>query len=132
MIDTDHRTEPLADALSRLASVFRALPQSKLLGLLPDGRSRAAAGHELAVLLARAGQGVEERERGVAPDFRDVPFDGPFVVGDQIAVTGHDLVAGLRGLGGSVLVWGPDGRRVSAGAMVEMVMGEVVGLRVGV
>ena len=132
MIDTDHRTEPLADALSRLASVFRALPQSKLLGLLSDGRSRAAAGHALAVLLARAGQGVEERERDAAPVFRDVPFDGPFVVGDQIAVTGHDLVAGLRGLGGSALVWSPDGRRVSAGAMVEMVLGEVVGLRAGV
>ena len=133
MIDTDHRTEPLADALSRLASVFRALPQSKLLGLLPDGRSRAMAGHGLAVLLARAGQGVEERG-GAAPVFRDVPFDGPFVVGDQIAVTGHDLVAGLRGmdpLDFSVLVWGPDGHRMPAGMVVEVVLREVEGLRMG-
>ena len=131
MIDTDHRTEPLADAVSRLASVFRALPQSKLLGKLPDGRSRAVAGHGLAVLLARAGQGVEERDRDVAPVFRDVPFDGPFVVGDQIAVTGHDLVAGLRGLEASAVVWGPDGHREPVGTVVEMVMGEVVRLREG-
>ena len=130
MIDTDHRTEPLADAVSRLASVFRALPQSKLLGRLPDGRSRAMAGHGLAVLLARAGQGVEERDRDAAPVFRDVPFDGPFVVGDQIAVTGHDLVAGLRGLDAAAVVWGPDGRRVPVGTVVEVVSGEVVGLRV--
>jgi hypothetical protein len=131
VIDTDHHTEPLAEAVSRLASVFRALPQSKLLGSLPDGRSRAAAGHGLAVLLARAGQGVEERARDSAPVFRDVPFDGPFVVGDQIAVTGHDLVAGLRGIEREALVWGPDGHRVPAGEVIEVVLGEVVGLRVG-
>jgi len=88
------------------------------------------AGHGLAVLLARAGQGVEERDRDAAPVFRDVPFDGPFVVGDQIAVTGHDLVAGLRGLDAAAVVWGPDGRRVPVGTVVEVVSGEVVGLRV--
>lgn len=131
MIDTDHRTELLLETVGRLASAFRALPQSKLLGQLPDGRTRAAAGHGLAVLLARAGQGVEERAREAAPAFRDVPFDGLFVVGDQIAVTGHDLVAGLRGLSPSAVVWGPDGRRVPAGAVVDLVLGEAVGLRMG-
>ncbi|HEV3174052.1 MAG TPA: hypothetical protein VGZ32_27135 [Actinocrinis sp.] len=128
MIDTDHRTELLAEAVSRLASLFRSLPQSKLLRSLPDGRSRAAAGHEAAVLLARAGQGVEERASGV-PLWRDVPFDGVFVVGDQIAVTGHDLVVGLRGVDADEPVWGPDGRRVPAGAVADMVLREVGELR---
>ncbi len=129
MIDTDHRTEPLAEAVSRLASKFRSLSQSKLLRPLPDGRSRAAAGHEVAVLLARAGQGVEERASAHVPLWRDVPFDGVFVVGDQIAVTGHDLVVGLRGVDADEPVWGPDGRRVPAGAVADMVLREVGALK---
>jgi hypothetical protein len=132
VIDTDHRTEPLADAVSRLASVYRSLPQSKLLGQLPDGRPRAVAGHALAALLARAGQGVEERALGSAPVWRTVPFDGVFVVGDQIAVTGYDLVVGLRGVGAEELVWSPDGRRVPAGTVVDAMLRAVVGLKKGV
>ena len=129
MIDTDHRTEPLAEAVSRLASVFRSLSQSKLLRSLPDGRSRAAAGHAVAVLLARAGQGVEERASGDVPLWRDVPFDGVFVVGDQIAVTGHDLVVGLREVDSEEPVWGTDGRRVPAGVVADMVLREVGALK---
>ncbi|WP_157436547.1 hypothetical protein [Actinospica robiniae] len=85
--------ERLDSLLTRLASAYRSLPESKLVGRLPDGRTRAAAGHELAVLIATAAQGVEDRSRPSAPSWRPLPYEGPFVVGDQIGVTGHDLLA---------------------------------------
>jgi hypothetical protein len=106
VIETGSRTEPLTPLtrptplgpllplLPRLAATYRAMPQSKLLGRLPepDGRSRAEAGHALAARLAVVGQGIEERDRPEPPVWRALPFDGPFVVGDQISVTGHDLL----------------------------------------
>ena len=109
----------LETALSRLASRFRAMPESKLLGRLPDGRPRAAAGHELASLIALAGQGIEDRSRPMPPAWRSLPFEGPFVVGDQIGVTGHDLLAACERLGEgeryrdvvSAAVWAPLGDR---------------------
>ena len=85
--------ERLDSVLTRLASAYRSLPESKLVGRLQDGRTRAAAGHELAVLVAMAAQGVEDRSRPSAPTWRPLPYEGPLVVGDQIGVTGHDLRA---------------------------------------
>jgi hypothetical protein len=117
-------------AVALLAAAYRSLSQSKLLGTLPDGRSRAEAGHRFAALLAALGQGVEERARDVAPVWRKLPFDGVFIVGDQIAVTGHDLVAGIRGLGDlDELVWWADGGRIAAGEVLEVAIGEADGLR---
>ena len=110
----------LETVLNRLASRYRGMPESKLLGRLPDGRSRATAGHELASLIALAAQGVEDRSRPVPPTWRPLPFEGAFVVGDQIGVTGHDLLAAcartrVGGLeqtnGASTPVWAPPGVR---------------------
>ena len=125
MIETGHRTDPLTQAVARLAASYRGLSQSKLLALLPDGRSRAEAGYRLAALLAMFGQGVEERALDVPPTWRSLPFDGVFIVGDQIAVTGHDLVAGIAGLDGlDELVWTVEGRRVGAGELLATAVGE--------
>lgn len=122
-------------ALSRLASRFRSMPESKLLGRLPDGRPRAAAGHELASLIALAAQGVEDRSRPMPPAWRSLPFEGPFVVGDQIGVTGHDLLAACERLGlgegqrcpaVSAAVWAPPGvrcERAGVGTVLERVLG---------
>jgi hypothetical protein len=117
-LDTlDAVTLRLETVLSRLASRYRGMPESKLLGRLPDGRSRAAAGHELASLIALAAQGVEDRSRPLPPAWRALPFEGPFVVGDQIGVTGHDLLAACGRLGQqgerprSAAVWAPPGVR---------------------
>ena len=93
--------------MSRLSGHFRSMPESKLLGRLPDGRTRAAAGHELAERVALAAQGVEERGAESAPVWRALPFEGPFVVGDQIGVTGHDLLAASERVRGDV--WAPPG-----------------------
>jgi hypothetical protein len=89
----------LDSVLSRLASAYRSLPESKLLGRVPDGRTRAVAGHELAGLVAIAAQGIEDRSRPSAPSWRPLPYEGPFVVGDQIGVTGHDLLSACARLG---------------------------------
>jgi hypothetical protein len=107
------------------------MPESRLLGRLPDGRSRAAAGHEFAALVACAAQGVEDRGLlSAAPEWRLLPFEGPFVVGDQIGVTGHDLVAAcaraeLEAGDEAVTVWAPPGvgrGRVAIGVVLESVL----------
>lgn len=114
--------ERLDSLLTRMASAYRSLPESKLLGRLPDGRTRATAGYELAVLIATAAQGVEDRARPSAPSWRSLPYEGPFVVGDQIGVTGNDLLeacarlvpparGGVSAVPASTPVWAPPGVR---------------------
>jgi hypothetical protein len=71
--------------------------------------SRAGAGHRLAQLLADATAGVAGRAAAIAPASRPVPIIDMFAVGEQIAVTGHDLVLELEGLPDRELVW--DGER---------------------
>lgn len=75
----------LRAATDRLAGRFRALPQSRLQG------GAGAAGLDLARWLSARAQELEfpGREPLLMPD------DGLFVVGDQIAVSGHDLAAAL-------------------------------------
>ncbi|HEY3873504.1 MAG TPA: hypothetical protein VGM10_34425 [Actinocrinis sp.] len=112
----------LAEMTGRLTSVYRAMPESRLLRSLPDGRTGARAGYDLAALLARMAHGVEERESAVEPKWRDFPDVGPFSVGDQIAVAAHELVAVVTDLvdmeGPDELVWSGDpgkvGQRVPA------------------
>jgi acyl dehydratase len=91
------------------------MSESKLLGRLPDGRTRAVAGHALADEFARAAQGMAERAAARPPGWRAVPFVGPFVVGDQLTVLGHELSAAVAGLvRGDELVWSASGERVAA------------------
>ncbi|MFI9105610.1 hypothetical protein ACIGXA_34405 [Streptomyces fildesensis] len=77
---------PLRSAVDRLASRFRALPQSRLRG------GAAETGLELARWLAAEAQRLEfpGREPALIPD------DGAFTVGDQIAVAGNDLALALE------------------------------------
>ncbi|WNI15822.1 hypothetical protein [Actinacidiphila sp. ITFR-21] len=73
----------LHTAVERLAGRLRALPQRRL-------RAGAAAeGLELARWLARQAQLLEFPGR----EPYDMPDDGIFVVGDQLAVAGHELAA---------------------------------------
>jgi hypothetical protein len=83
----------LARDVRRLADRYRHLSESRLNSpITPDetsdpGATRAAAGLALARLLAALGD---------APPGHEVPDLGVFAVGDQIAVTGLDLVARLE------------------------------------
>ncbi|MEU8350908.1 MULTISPECIES: hypothetical protein [unclassified Streptomyces] len=77
---------PLDTAVERLAGKLRAAPQSAL------RRGAAAEGLELARELARRAQRIEFPDREPA----ELPDAGVFVVGDQVAVAGHDLAEALR------------------------------------
>lgn len=76
---------PLRTAVERLADRFRALPASRL-------RPVTGPGLELARELATAAQRLELP----LGEPRSMPDDGPYAVGDQIAVAGHDLAVALE------------------------------------
>ncbi|MER6393100.1 hypothetical protein ACFXEL_05340 [Streptomyces sp. NPDC059382] len=90
-------TSPLTLVVERFADRLRATPQSRL------QRGAAAEALELARELAVRAQRLESAasaaEAGTAPGAapaRVVPDAGIFVVGDQVAVAGLDLVEALR------------------------------------
>ncbi|MER5775878.1 hypothetical protein ABT144_16605 [Streptomyces sp. NPDC002039] len=90
-------TSPLTLVVERFADRLRAAPQSRL------QRGAAAEALELARELAVRAQRLESAagaaEAGAAPGAtpaRVVPDAGIFVVGDQVAVAGLDLVEALR------------------------------------
>lgn len=102
-------TTPLTTAVTRLADRLRALPESAL------RRGPEAQGRALARELARRAQRLEFP--GAEP--RELPDAGPFAVGDQLAVAGHDLVAALREVDAAALCEGAYGEVESAVALVE-------------
>jgi hypothetical protein len=79
----------------RVAERLRTLSEAQLAAEAPPYPSRAAGGRAVAQVLAEAAQAVEERESGAQPHWREVPVRSDFAVGDQLAVTGHDLLAQL-------------------------------------
>jgi hypothetical protein len=73
----------------RVADRLRSLSPERLTRAFPPYVSRAAAALTVAQLLADTACDLEGVERHLVPDL------GPLAVGDQVAVTGHDLVAAL-------------------------------------
>jgi len=85
-------TAHLVDRAERLVDRLRSLPEPRLARReAPDRPSVAEAAHALAQLLAdlAADAGGDHR--------REVPRLSDLAVGDQVAVTLHDLVATLEG-----------------------------------
>jgi hypothetical protein len=80
----------LAEQVGRLADRLRSLSDVRLAAALPGGGSRADAAYRLAQELADAAAGLR------AEPTRPVPRLDDLVVGDQVAVTGTDLVTALR------------------------------------
>lgn len=111
-------TAELAADVRRVADRLRSLSQARLAAALPPHPSRAAAARAVAQVLADAAQGIEERTAAGEPTWRVVPELSDFAVGDQLAVTGHDLLAAADGLPVDAQVWTRAGRRP---------VGEVVG-----
>ncbi|HEY5835412.1 hypothetical protein [Streptomyces sp.] len=99
----------LHTAVDRLAGRLRSLPQRRLQA------GAAAEARELARWLARQAQAVEFPGR----EPYELPDDGMFVVGDQLAVAGHDLLAALS----ARLADGADPERV--GALLEEALARV-------
>lgn len=89
MLGVQEPTDPverLALEVRRVADRLRSLSLTRLAAPLPPYASRADAGHALAQRLADAAAGLEGHPR------RAVPRLGDESVGDQVAVTGADLV----------------------------------------
>ncbi|WP_035798410.1 hypothetical protein [Kitasatospora mediocidica] len=105
----------LLEAVDRLADRFRSMSQSRLLGAVPGHASRAAAGLALARELAAAAQLLEEGADAVP---RAMTAAGPFAVGDQLAVAGHDLAAALAVRAGDEPVPTTDGARSTAAGLL--------------
>ena len=77
----------LAGHVDRLAQRLRSLSEVRLARPLPPHASRADAAHALAQRLADASARLEGVPAHPVPRLHDL------TVGDQVAVTGHDLVA---------------------------------------
>jgi hypothetical protein len=61
----------------------------------PDYPSRAAAARAAAQLMADTAAALEAAAMGTEPDRHVLPVLPDIAVGDQVAVTGHDLLAAL-------------------------------------
>jgi len=82
--------DQLAGQLARMADRLRSLSDVRLAAAAPGGGSRADAAHALAQRLADAAATLGGH------DVRLVPRLDDLAVGDQVAVTGTDLVHALR------------------------------------
>ncbi len=109
----------VAADVERLADRLRRLSPARLSQPLPPYGTRADAGRFAAQLLADAAQGIEERDGSAAPRWRTVPSLPDHVVGEQVAVTGHDLLAALHGLAPDLPVWTQQGRRPATEVLAE-------------
>ena len=97
--------DDLAADVRRVSERLRTLSATRLAGPPgpspdggPDHPTRAAAGRAAAQQLADAAEALEAAAAGVAPERRSLPVLPDLAVGDQVAVTGHDLLAALDGL----------------------------------
>ncbi len=81
----------LAEQVGRLADRLRSLSDVRLARPLPPSGSRADAAHALAQRLADHAAALEGEPGRVVPRLHDL------AVGDQVAVTGTDLVRALQG-----------------------------------
>jgi hypothetical protein len=98
---------PLADELAadvrRVADRLRTLSVARLAGPpappedgMPPYGSRAQAARAVAQTMANAASALESAAVGGGwVEWRPLPELGDFAAGDQVAVTGHDLLAAL-------------------------------------
>jgi len=111
-------SERLAAEIVRVSDRLRTLSLSRLSVPFPPYASRAEAGRALAQRLADAAQGIEGRRSLEPPFWREVPLLGDVAAGDQVAVTGQDLLAALAVADAYAEVWTRTGRR-PAGEVAE-------------
>lgn len=112
----------------RVAERLRTLSEAQLAAEAPPYPSRAAGAREVAQVLADAAQAVEERDSGAEPSWRAVPVLSEFAVGDQVAVTGQDLLAVLDTVSPEETVWARGTRR-TAGEVITDAAARLAALR---
>ncbi|MGW6707657.1 hypothetical protein ACWGDE_22590 [Streptomyces sp. NPDC054956] len=115
-------TSPLTAVVERFADRLRAAPQSRL----QQGAAEVAL--DLARELSARAQRLEEAAAGSgdgpgAAPAREMPDEGIFVVGDQVAVAGTDLAEALRSAGPAAGRdgAGPDGAKAPSEVLDEAV-----------
>jgi hypothetical protein len=109
----------LAREVGRVADRLRSMSDARLGQPFPPAGTRAMAALDLAQHLADVAQGVEDRGAASMPTPRVVPDVGVFALGDQVAVTGTDLVAAAAGLRPEEEVWTARGRLSLAQVVAE-------------
>jgi hypothetical protein len=112
--------ESVAADVSRVADRLRSMSEARLAAPVPGYPSRAAAGRAVSQAAALAGQGVEECMSPGEPSWREVPALSDFVVGDQVAVTGRDLLAAVGGVQPTQPVWVRGGRRTALDVVTDV------------
>lgn len=118
----------LAREVERLADRLRTMSDVRLRQPLTPEATRASAVLDLAQALAEAAQGFEERAAALPPVWRVLPDAGVLALGDQVAVTGHDVVAAAAEVGPGEPVWSRAGRR-SRDDVLSGLVGAVRALR---
>ena len=89
----------VSDRLRTLSAARLSAPPGPSVAGGPDHPSRAGAGRHAAQLMADAAADLEAAVEGVPPERRTLPVLPDLAVGDQVAVTGHDLLAALDAAG---------------------------------
>jgi hypothetical protein len=120
--------EVLAREVRRVADRLRGLSQARLAAEVQAQSSLADAARATAQALADVAQGIEERRRADEPIWRALPTLGDFAVGDQLMVTGQDLLAAAVQVGADEPVWARGSRRTS-GQVLAAAAADVAELR---
>ena len=121
------RAEIEAD-VRRVAELLRTMSEAQLAAAAPPYPSRAAGARAVAQTLVDAAQALEERDSGAEPRWRDLPALSDLAVGDQVALTGHDLLRILDSTSREETVWARGTRR-TAGEVVADAAGHLAALR---
>ncbi|HEX7189512.1 MAG TPA: hypothetical protein VF423_14925 [Actinomycetes bacterium] len=115
----------VSDRLRSLSATRLASPPAPPEQYWPPYESRAQAGRAAAFELARAAGALEAAAAGpLGREPRELPVLSDFAVGDQVAVTGHDLLAAMGLVPPDMTVWtgaiehGPAAQAVSDAAKV--------------
>ncbi len=112
------RDELTAD-VRRVVERLRTLSPAQLAAPAPPHPSRAVGGRAVAQALATAVQGIEDRASPDEPHWRRLPELADFAVGDQVAVTGHDLLALLGSVDPEETGWAPGARRTAEDVVTD-------------
>ena len=103
--------------IERVADRLRGLSEARLAAAAPPHASRAAAARATAQVLADAAAGLEAG--GGLPLWRELPVLVDLSAGDQVAVTGHDLLAAAGSAAPDDPVWARHGRRTAHDVLAD-------------
>jgi hypothetical protein len=105
--------------IERVSDRLRGLSEARLAAAAPPHGSRAAAARATAQILADAAAGLETRADQVSPTWRTLPELSDLAAGDQLAVTGHDLLTAAQPAAPDDQAWARHGRRTAHVLLAE-------------